>query len=300
MTGRNRGAYLLVNVATLLWAGNVVLGRGLRGEVGPWTLTCVRAGVATLPFSFLLWRARPLSFPWRDRLLLLAMAITGVVGFQVLQYAGLRFTTALNAGLVNSLGPLLTLTFTRVLASEPMRRWQVIGAVVSLLGVVGVLSRGSWETLRLLQFNPGDLLVLAAVCCWSLYSIIGRSLLKRHPNVQVTAISTMVAFPLLLGPALVECFATPPVLQPELLAAVLYIGLGPSFLAFLAWNHGVQRLGPTGAMAFYNTLPLYAGLLGAAALGEWPAASQLLGGSLVLTGCLVAARGGRGLPGERG
>jgi drug/metabolite transporter (DMT)-like permease len=228
------------------------------------------------------------------------MAATGVVGFQVLQYSGLRFTTALNAGLVNAMGPLLTLSLSRLLAQEALRRWQVLGAVVSLVGVVGVLSGGSWQTLRLLRFNPGDLLVLVAVSLWALYSIIGRWVLGRHSNVQVTAISTLAAFPLLLGPAMVECFATPPQVQGELVVAVLYIGLGPSFLAFLAWNHGVQKLGPAGAMAYYNTLPVYAGLLGAVALGEWPGIAQLVGGSLVLTGCLVASRAGRGLPGERG
>jgi drug/metabolite transporter (DMT)-like permease len=300
MKGTFRSAYLLVNVATLLWAGNMVLGRGMREAIGPWTLACARAGVAAVPFALLLWRERPIRLSWGDGVLLLGMAATGVVGFQVLQYAGLRFTTALNAGLVNSLGPLLTLTLSRLFAKEILRRWQVVGAVVSVVGVVGVLSQGSWQTLRLLRFNPGDLLVLAAVCFWSLYSIMGRSILGRHSTVQVTAISTIVAFPLLLGPAMVECFARPPALQGGLAAAILYIGLGPSFLAFLAWNHGVQRLGASGAMAFYNTLPVYAGLLGAAALGEWPGAAQLLGGGLVLTGCLVAVRGGLPLPGERG
>lgn len=300
MNGSSRGAYLLVNAATLLWAGNMVIGRGVRGEIGPWTLACLRAGVAALPFAVLLWRKGPLRFSWRDWVLLLAMALTGVIGFQVLQYAGLHFTTALNAGLANALGPLLTLSFSRLLASERLQRWQLIGSLVSLIGVVGVLSGGSWDTLRLLRFNPGDLLILAAVCLWSLYSIIGRTVLKRRSNVQVTAVSTMIAVPLLLGPATLECFAIPPVMQPELVMAVLYIGVGPSFLAFLAWNHGVQKLGASGAMAFYNTLPVYAGLLGAAALGEWPTASQILWGSLVLAGCLVASGGGRGLPRERG
>jgi len=70
---------------------------------------------------------------------------------------------------------------------------------------------------------------------------------------------------------------------------LLYIGAGPSFLAFMAWNEGVKRLGPNGAMAFYNTLPLYAAMIALPALGEIPGMIQWVGGVLVVGGCLLAA-----------
>jgi len=293
-------AYLLVNAATLLWAGNVVLGRALREAVGPWTLAGLRAAVAAVPFALLL-----LSAPRRapvapgDRLLALGMALCGVVGFQVLQYAGLHHTTALNAGVVNATGPLMTLFLAWLLGQERLSVAQLAGAAVSLAGVAVVLSGGSWAALRALRFNPGDLLVLAAVFLWAVYSLLGRALLRRQSTVWVTAVSTLAAVPLLAVPATWEVLVAPPVVDGSLLLAVLYIGVGPSFLAFLAWNHGVRRLGAGGAMAFYNTLPVYAGLLAGAALGEWPGPFQVLGGGLVLGGCLVAAWARRGPRGAR-
>ncbi len=285
-------AYLLVNAATLLWAGNVVLGRALREQVGPWTLTGMRAAVAAVPFGLLLLRApRRGPAPPRDWLLALGMTLCGVVGFQVLQYSGLRYTAALNAGVVNATGPLMTLFLARLLGQERLCASQLLGAAVSLAGVAVVMSGGSWGALRELRFNPGDLLVLAAVFLWAVYSLLGRALLGRHPTVWVTAVSTLAAVPLLAAPAVWESIAAPPAVGGGLILAVLYIGLGPSFLAFLAWNQGVRQLGAGGAMAFYNTLPVYAGLLAGAALGEWPGPHQLLGGSLVLAGCLLAVRG---------
>ncbi|NOY44806.1 MAG: DMT family transporter [Deltaproteobacteria bacterium] len=285
--------YLFVNAATLLWAGNVVLGRALREAVGPWTLAAARGVIASVLFAALLWRRGGTHQPLRpaDRWLVAAMAISGVVGFQVLLYAGLRSTTAVNAGLVNAAGPLATVLLARMLVGTPLARRHVVGAVVSLVGVAVILSQGSWETLARLRFNPGDVLVLGAVICWALYSIAGRKLLERHPTVWVTATSTVLGALVLVGPAGWEWTRTPPAWSPGVAAALLYIGAGPSFLAFLAWNEGVRRLGPSGAMAFYNTLPLYAGLVAAVALGELPGPAQWAGGILVVGGCLLAAAG---------
>ncbi len=287
-------AYLLVNLATLLWAGNIVLGRALRHAVGPWTLAAARAAVASVLFAVLVaktgGRTAPASV--RDRLMVVLMTLTGVVGFQVLHYAGLRYTTALNSGLVNAAGPLITLILARWFLGQPLARAQVLGALTSMVGVAVILSGGSWAALATLRFNPGDFLILVAVVMWALYSIAGRVVLRRHPTVWVTAASTMLAVPLLAAPAAWEWNLRPPVWSAGVAAAMLYIGAGPSFLAFLAWNEGVRRLGPGGAMAFYNTLPLYAGLLAAVSLRELPGPSQWVGGLLVVGGCLLAARGG--------
>lgn len=292
--GRERlVAYLLVNAATLLWAGNVVLGRALRESVGPWTLAALRAAAASVLFAGLLrWPARrePTAAGRREWLLVLSMAAAGVVGFQVLMYTALRTTTAVNAALVNGAGPLVTLGLSWVLLGQPLGSTQALGAALSLGGVAAVLSGGSWSALTALRFGAGDLIALAAVFLWSLYSIASRLASRSQSTVWVTAWSTLAAVPLLAVPAAVESYASPPTAQWGLAAAVLYIAVGPSFLAFLAWNEGVRRVGTNGAMAFYNTLPLYASLLSAVALGEAPGPAQMAGGALIVGGCLLATR----------
>lgn len=297
-TGRRLGAYLLVNLATLLWAGNVVLGRALHQQIGPWSLTCARASVASCFFAVVLWRRREWVAPptWRDAGLLLGMALSGVVLFQGLLYTGLHHTTAVNAGLINGAGPLLTVFLARGLLGDPVRPIQVAGALLSLLGVMAIVTGGSVSSLWRSGVNPGDLLVLAAVTMWGVYSVLGRLALARRGTFWVTGVSTALAVPLLLVPAGVEVSRAVPVFDATLVLALLYIGAGPSFVAFLAWNEGVRRLGPGGAMSFYNTLPLYIGILSWLALGEEPGPSQWLGGALVVGGCLLATRGVSGKP----
>jgi len=107
--------------------------------------------------------------------------------------------------------------------------------------------------------------------------------------IAATAFSTWLALPFLYPAMLSEWQTTPPAVTPRLGLTLLYIGVFPAFVAFLAWNEGVRRAGPSGAMAFYNMLPVYGALLGALFLGETPGIGQLAGGTLVIAGGLIGA-----------
>lgn len=283
----------MVNLATLLWAGNVVLGRALREQVGPWTLACGRAAIASALFTGILWsrRERNRRPTPREAALLLGMALSGVVLFQGLQYAGLHYTSAVNAGVINGAGPLLTLLLARVIIADAIRPIQVLGSVLSLGGVVAIVGAGALTGSSATGVNPGDLLILVAVTLWGVYSILGRILLAGRDTFWVTGVSTTLAVPLLLLPAAAELRTLRPIWDPSLVLALLYIGIGPSFFAFLAWNEGVRRLGPGGAMSFYNTLPVFVAGLSWLFLGEAPGLAQWCGGALVILGCLLASRG---------
>ncbi len=285
----SRLAYLLVNVSTLLWASNITLGRALRGQVGPLTLTAFRVTVAGLLFLVLIRRLPPgerrlgRDGPW-----LLGMALTGVFAFPVLLYLALRFTTASNASLINGAGPLVTAVLAAALLRERLRGHQVVGACVSLAGVFLII-RGNGPAALGAAFNSGDLLMIANVVLWGLYSVLARVVTRGRSVISATAFSTWLALPFLYPAMLGEWRQTPPALTPLLLLTMLYIGIFPAFIAFLTWNEGVRRAGPSGAMAFYNMLPLYGALLGAFFLGETLSPGELAGGALVIGGGLIGA-----------
>ncbi len=285
---------LLVNLATFTWATNMTLGRWLRDSIGPLTLSALRFLIATLCFGWLL-RSRPPEErrPGADMPFLLAMALAGVALFAPTLYWGLRYTTAVNATLINGLGPLITGLLAALMIREPLTSRQLTAALLGLLGVILVISNGERTFRETFHGNLGDLLVLMALTLWGIYSVLGRKVMARRSAISTTALSMALALPLLIPAALVEQLSLPPRWRPEVALAVLYIGVAPTVLGFLAWNEGVRRLGPGGAMMFYNTLPIYGALLGHFLLGESLGLSHFIGGALIIGAGLWAARAGR-------
>ncbi|MCP4687501.1 MAG: DMT family transporter, partial [Desulfobacterales bacterium] len=102
-------AVLIINAATLSWAGNMVLGRWLRDYIHPFSLSAMRYTIAFALFLLVLQKQSPMDrSPRGDGRMLFAMALCGVALFPCLLYLGLRYTTAINATIINACGPMLT------------------------------------------------------------------------------------------------------------------------------------------------------------------------------------------------
>ena len=281
---------VLVNVATCAWATNIMIGRLVRDQIGPLTLTAARYVVASIVFAFVL-RARPVQERrlGKDWLMLGAMALTGVVLFAPTLYFGLSYTQAINGTLINGIGPLLTAAFAAWLLREPFSGRQLLGAVLALGGVAVLLFGSASGSSKALSLNVGDLLIVLAVTFWALYSVATRRVVRDRSPVSATALSMFLGLPVLLVLAILEYRVHPAAWTPRLVGLVVYVGLVPAALGFLCWNAGVKLLGAGGAMVFYNTLPLYGALFGFMLLGETLGLAHLAGGALILGGGLVAA-----------
>ena len=298
-----RWAYLLVNLATLIWASNITLGRVLRHDIAPSTLGAARFTVAALIFLGLWLKTRkssPVNQPGSESrstqqksiywIWSLGMALCGVFGFTILLYLALRYTTASHAALINAVSPLVTALLAALVLKERFTFPLVAGSCLSLLGVglvIGISPGNPGETSQMLI---GDLLCVLAAIIWGMYSIFSRIATRKSSSLQVTAVSIWMALPLLYLSAAVEWRASPPALTLPVLLGVLYIGIFPSVVAYLAWNEGVLRVGPNQAMAFYNTLPVYGALFGVLLLGESLSWGLLLGGGMVIAGGLIVAK----------
>ncbi len=284
-----RWAYVFVNLSCLLWASNFVLGRFLRDEIGPLTLTTSRVVVASLFYAVVLGRSavkeRLLPSHWA---LLIGMALTGVIGFPFLLYRGLQLTTATDAVLINATGPLVTAVLAAILLKERLFARHVLGGLITFFGVASIVGGGSLKRLHQWHVNIGDLYVLLAVVLWGLYSVIGRKATQSKSVFSVTVISTWMALPLFLGGVAVGWEPTTANWSWYLILAVVYIGIFPSGIAFLSWNGGVRRVGANRAMVFYNMLPVYGSILGVILLSEPFGMQHLIGGGLIIVGSLIA------------
>jgi drug/metabolite transporter (DMT)-like permease len=290
-----RLAYLLVNLAALLWASNIALGRAMRDLINPAMIVTIRASIAAVIYLVLLLTiyrsqlkpSRPVSRA--EWLLCLGMGFTGVFAYPILMYRALQYTTATHAALINAAGPLVTMLLAALLLKERITSRLVGGGIISLAGVSLIISNGSLSGLIKQGLNRGDAIMLGIIFLWGLYSVWSRVATRQNSSLRVTAISTWLALPFLIPTAAVEWKSSPTSFTPLLVLVCIYIGVFPTVIAFLCWNEGVRRVGPNQAMAFYNMLAVYGALFGILFLGESLTWELMVGGALVMGGGLYVA-----------
>ncbi len=292
MTGTRLSAFLLLAAASLLWSGNWVTGRALRDAFDPVALNFWRWTVATLvlaPFA-LPEVARKRALIVRHAGILLFLSLIGVALFQSLVYLGLRTTTAINAVLLNSSAPLFMLLCSWVLERERASLRQVAGMLISLAGILVILSRGEPGTLLELEFHAGDAWILLAMPVWGTYSVL---LKRRPPELGGVAFLFVIAAAgvLLLAPLYALQVARGPFAWPTLPEAlgVLYIGLAASVIAFICWNRGVAIVGANTAGFTLHLLPAFGTVLAILFLGEAFGVHHAAGIATILTGVMLAS-----------
>ena len=286
--------YLLT--ATILWAGNAIAGRALVGSVSPITLTTVRWGTAALillPFG---WRIfKPGSPLWKNKSRFLVLGLFGVGSYNVLLYSALQTSSAINVTLIGASMPIWMLLIGAVFYQVKPRILQMIGAVVSLLGVSVVLTRGDLSTLLSMQMVVGDLLIMLATFLWASYSWMlsrpGGSTEHEWPWADFLLAQIVMG---LLWTGIFDGFeiaAGHAYLDLNLWTGslILFVAIGPSLMAYRCWGLGVKGAGPTVAAFFANFIPLFTALLSAAILGEPPRLFHGLAFALIVAGIWVSS-----------
>jgi len=288
----NQQPYLLLSLASLFWAGNIVLGRYVAGHVPPMTLSCVRwigACLMLLPFA---WPHLKRDWPvLRGRLtLMIALSATGFAGNNALSYWGLQFTEALNALLIQSSGPLFIALWTLILFGVKLTWGQLAGIVLSLLGVLAIILRGDFTALAAIHFNIGDLMMTGALVAFGLYSAL---MLRRPVTHQLSLICfTTACGALLLLPLSIWEYANGVTLKFDAITLLTlgYVIIFPSTLAYLFFNRGIATIGPNRAAPFFHLVPVFGSVMAIVLLGEQPQLFHLVGYIMVFAGVVIASR----------
>ena len=291
------GTVALLVTAPLLWAGNAVVGRALHTLIAPSTLNFLRWLLAFALLLPLAWQVlRPASGLWPHWRRYAALGLFGIGSYNALQYLALQTSTALNVTLVGSGMPVWMLVVGALFFGVPVARRQVAGALLSVTGVLMVLSRGSWDQLLALRLVPGDLYMVLATISWAFYSwLLVRT---SEPQSIRTDWSAFLMAQMVFGLAWSGTFAgVEQALQPApavwglpLLAGLAFIAIGPAILAYRFWGVGVQRAGPVLGGFFINLTPLFAAVLSTAFLGEVPQLYHGVAFLLIVGGIVVTSR----------
>ena len=273
--------------AALLWSGNFVVARALRGEVSPVSLNFWRWSIALAILLPLAWKGlkqhrRLILRHWR---LLALLGLTGIACFHTAVYLALAKTSAVNALLLLSLARLLISALSWAMLGERLTPLQLAGVAIAFAGAVALIARGSLALFASFGLRGGDAWMLLAVGLWAAYSLLLKRLPAELPQLVVLTATCAAAVALMLP--LYACLAPnehPLSLGWQVRWGILYVAVFASVAGFMLWNRGVSVIGPSRAAAFIYLMPAFGAALAVALLGETLHLYQLASGVLILVG----------------
>ena len=291
-----RRALVLMILTALVWAGLFPTGKVALRSIPPFPFAAIRLTIgAALLFLYLHRKndAQEMPVNWTPRLVgsFLFLGFTGYLLSVGGSYQGLRLTTATNAALLNAASPIAIALLAATFLREKMSAKMLLGIVISIVGVGVIVSRGSWQVITASAYNPGDLIIVATLFAWGIYTTYGRHLMQVVSPLAATTYAYIAGATYLL----IACWLTEweswqlAETRWDSWLAVAYQSTLGTFAHFWYYQ-AVEILGPSRAGVFINLVPVMAIGIAYVFLDEALTLPHLVGGLIVLVGVGVAAR----------
>ncbi len=260
-------AAIFLCFASLFWSGNFVVGRlaSVESLVSPLSLGFYRWVIAFIiltPFCFTK-AYKELPLLKKQPGVVFLIILTGPTLFNTLVYVGLTSTTVINALLIISTTPMLIIIFNRLIYNTQTNIYQMIGIIISLVGVSYVITKGNYQNIFASDFYTGDFFILLAVTSWALYSIFLKKNETGVSGFSFLYISFGLTVILLFPVFLYDLFSLGNLLQinNQSLLVIGYTGVFPSIFSYICWNTGVALIGANRSGPFLHLMPIFGGIL---------------------------------------
>ena len=280
--------------ATLFWAGNFNIGKfAFIENISPFTLAFLRwllVWIILMPFTYNeILSLKKIIF--KNFKLLFLLGLTSVFLFTALTYKALNYTQVINAVLMLAAIPAATIVLSSLMKIEKTNIFQILGLLLSIIGIGSIISNGDIQKIISLSFNKGDLWMLVCVITWSLYT----TLLKKHKFKfsQFTLIQLMVTAGLLF---LIPQFFYEKSIGLELnfnkafFLILFYVVMFPALAAYYCWQKGVQIIGPNRSTMFVQLMPLFSAVMAIIIFNEKFESYHFVGATFILTGIYLSNR----------
>jgi drug/metabolite transporter (DMT)-like permease len=287
-------AYIMLVLATLFWAGNFVVGKiAFIENVPPFSLTFFRwllVWLILIPFTYKeFFKLRRVILD--NFLLLLLLGLTSVGLFNSFIYNALNFTQVINASLFNAVIPVAIILFGLLFKLEKTNKYQILGLIISILGILSIITKLDLDILLTLSFNKGDILMIGAVITWGIYSAF---LKKRKFEVSLlTLVHILCTFGLVtLIPQFLFEFSQGKtiIINDHLIYSLIYLAIFPSIGSYYCWAGAVSIIGANRAGIFLSLIPLFSTILAMIFFNEKFLFFHFIGSVLIILGLLLSNR----------
>ena len=294
MFSKNKAAYIFLILATLFWSGNFIVGKvASLYEIPPFALNFYRWSFAWLilaPFT-LKEIIQKKSYIFKNIKLILILGITSITVFNSIVYYSLNFTQVISGVLMISTIPVMIIFFSWLFKIEKTNIYQILGVIFSLLGVVVIVAKADLNKLVNLDFNKGDLWMVAAMFSWAMYSALLRK--KKFELTQASLLEVIISAGLiLLLPAyLIEMsLGFQMNINLPFILTLSYVVLFPGLASFICWIKGVTIIGPNRSGIFLHLMPIFSTVLAIIIFKEKFMIFHLLGAMFIIAGIFLSSK----------
>ena len=285
-------AFILLIASSLFWSGNFFTGKvASLYDLTPFKLSFLRWSLAfllLLPFTYGKivkdFEKYKKNLPY-----LLITSVLGVTIFNSFTYLSLQTSMVINSSIMTSVTPLLIIFFSWLIFKTPTYFMQFFGIILSIIGVLLIISKANYTNLINLNFTKGDLWMLVAVFSWGLYSV----LLKKIDNTlsQLATLEVLIFFGIIfIFPFYIIESLNNSYLPKDLneILMISYCAVFASIISFFAWNRGVSILGANKASLFLHLIPVFSSMWAIIFLGEKFSFFHLMGTAFIIFGIVLS------------
>ena len=292
MTNKNNLAYILLVLTTLFWSGNFIVGKAASSyEIPPFSLNFYRwlfAGLILLPFTLneILKKKKYIL----DNIgFFIILGITSITIFNSTVYYSLYYMQVISGVLMISTIPVWIMFISSILGIEKTNKFQIFGVILSLLGVLFIITKSDLELIKNLAFNRGDLIMASGMFAWALYSALLKK--KKYEISQITLLEVVIITGLIfLIPIYIleMIFGSQIVLGKPFILTLSYVVIFPGLASFFFWIKGISIIGANRAGVFLHLMPVFGSIMAIILFNEKFMFYHLLGAIFIIAGITLS------------
>lgn len=280
----NKKYYGLMTFGTILWAGAFIAGKLGVEKLSPLLLTYFRMLFATiLIFPILILKDKNWKIEKKLMKYVFLTGLVGMIGYHLLFFTALRYTTASNASIINATNPIITSIFAYIILKDRLSTRKILFILTAFIGVLTTIINWDFMNLVNFSFNKGDLIMIIGTTCWALYSIIVKRVMHYFTPFKLTAYTFLASVIILTPFALYEIvsldFSSIGVMP---FYAVLYMAIFPTVMGYTIQQVVIKELGPSTTSLFINLVPIFSVLFATIFLKESFNYLNLISGCIII------------------
>ena len=288
MPKNNNLAYILLILTTLFWSGNFIVGKAASMfDIPPFSLNFYRwlfAGIILLPFT-LKEIIQKKNYIFRNIGFFVILGITSITIFNSAVYYSLYYMQVISGVLMISTIPVWIIFISSILGIEKTNKFQIFGVILSLLGVLFIITKSDLNLIKNLDFNKGDLIMASGMFAWALYSALLKK--KKYEISQITLLEVVIIAGLLfLIPVyLLEInYGNSLKIDKPFILTLSYVVIFPGLAAFFFWIKGISIIGANRAGIFLHLMPIFGSLMAIILFDEKFMFYHFLGAAFIIAG----------------